>query len=106
MARANQQELQQRVFATAGAVGWLSRQPDGRWTCRTKWKPDGDYELKVIRAVESGGHQWSMVGRADFERVSISTADATALQEGRLVFAFEKIAEQSAAEVTRQESLK
>jgi hypothetical protein len=100
-----QQRLQQRAHETTIAIGWLSRQSDGVWTCNTQWKPEGIFELKIVGPVGSESHTWQRVGRADAEKLTISATDNSVLREGRLVFAFKQTKPQVVGSKSRQQGV-
>lgn len=90
--------LADRLFTKGRVVGWMSVGAKGGWICRTKWKPNGQYTLRVPVLLESGPSAvWRTIGGADDRGMELRNADKELLQEGRLIFAFPAAASKKVA---------
>ncbi|WP_437206317.1 hypothetical protein [Planctomicrobium sp. SH664] len=68
-------------------VGWLNQQ-EGHWRCQTEWKPDRDYELRVVVLNEDkSASQWRNVGEVSGGKLLMRSEVNSFLSPGRAVFA-------------------
>lgn len=88
LATERQNQLENALFAVKFPVGWLEKNRQGEWQCRTIWMPTDEYILKVVSRADSNGQcVWQPLGHVEHSDLKIDSTVAQAAGEGSMVFA-------------------
>lgn len=83
-----QSQFEHAIFAPRFSVGLLERNTQGRWKCRSKWSPEGEYLLHAVsRPDASGVRKWLEVGSIKNRQFLLNPAAAQESGEASVVFA-------------------
>jgi len=96
-----QAEFERLLFSPRFAVGWIEKQSQDQWGCRTKWSVSGEYSLYVVsRPDASGARTWLQAGVTKGNSFAIDPVVAQAVGEATVVFASPNSADAKTAFVT------
>lgn len=82
------ERMQRKLFPEVRFIGWLCRDGNGRWTCRTSWSTEVAHRLFVAASSGSGAAgELAPVGRAWKGGLVLDPSLQDAFREGRPVLA-------------------
>lgn len=94
-----QAQLEQDVFQQRFSIGWLQRQEQGDWICRTKFSSPVERELLVLeRSEPTAPWTWARLGKMRGTEITIERAVADRVGEAVVVFSSTAAPESKAAQ--------
>ncbi|WP_146118793.1 hypothetical protein [Blastopirellula marina] len=81
------ERLAQQVRCPISVVGYLVKDKNGSWKCLTNWKPQGDFQLRVVVSDDTSPH-WAPIGSARGNLITLARQPSgPQAMEGQLIFA-------------------
>lgn len=82
------EEFERELFRSRFAVGWLDRDEQGKWVCRSRWSPRPQHTLFVVTSADSEGvRSWRTIGQVESGELIINPIYVVEVTAGAVVFA-------------------
>lgn len=82
------EEFERELFRSRFAVGWLDKDEQGKWICRSRWSPRPQHTLCVVTSADSHGvRSWRTIGQVESGELIINPIYVVDVTAGAVVFA-------------------